>query len=164
MNKYKRKKVIHGVIMNIFNKMQWLTILGCAFVMLVSSCSITQDINPYQATDINEICIIEDTAVRSGFLRAYKKALQEKGYRTKILDENSNHDDCELTTTYTGRWSWDMALYMAYAEIRVYRDGVKKGEAIYDATGGAGLPKKWIKAEEKIKELVNLLFPNKIQK
>ena len=57
-----------------------------------------------------------------------------------------------------------MALYMAYAEIRVYRDGVKKGEAIYDATGGGGLPSKWIKAEEKIKELVNLLFPNKIQK
>jgi len=133
--------------------------------MLVSSCSITQDINPYQATDINEICIIEDTAVRSGFLRAYKRALREKGYKIRILGEHANLDDCELTSTYMGRWSWDLALYMALAEIKVFRNGIQTGEAIYDSRSGGGLVfKKFIKGEEKIYELVNLLFPNKIEK
>ena len=146
------------------NKRRSSLLFVCWLVLALSSCTIVQNVTPYRSSDIQEICIIEDPAVRAGFLRAYKRALREKGYKIRILEEHANLDDCELTSTYMGRWKWDMALYMAYAEIRVYRDGVKKGEAIYDATGGAGLPKKWIKAEEKIEELVNFLFPNQIPK
>jgi len=60
-----------------------------------------------------------------------------------------------------------MALYMALAEIKVIRNGKQAGEAIYDSRKGSfagGGFKKFIKGEEKIFELVNLLFPNKIEK
>jgi len=56
-----------------------------------------------------------------------------------------------------------MALYMALAEIKIFRNGEKVGEAIYDSRKGSfagGGFKKFIKGEEKIFELVNLLFPN----
>jgi hypothetical protein len=66
-----------------------------------------------------------------------------------------------------GRWKWDVALYMALAEIKIFRNGEKVGEAIYDSRKGSfagGGFKKFIKGEEKIYELVNLLFQNKIEK
>ena len=137
----------------------------CWLTLALSSCTIVQNVTPYRSSDIQEICIIEDPAVRAGFLRAYKRALREKGYKIRILEEHANLDDCELTSTYMGRWSWDLALYMAYAEIKVFRNGIQAGEAIYDSRSGGGLVfKKFIKGEEKIKELVNFLFPNQIQK
>ena len=54
---------------------------------------------------------------------------------------------------------------MALAEIRIFRNGEKVGEAIYDSTKGSfagGGFKKFIKGEEKIYELVNLLLQNKM--
>ena len=137
----------------------------CGLTLALSSCTIVQNVTPYRSSDIQEICIIEDPAVRAGFLRAYKRVLREKGYMIRILEEHANLDDCELTSTYMGRWKWDLALYMALAEIKVFRNGKQTGEAIYDSRSGGGLVfKKFIKGEEKIFELVNLLFPNKIEK
>ena len=101
----------------------------------------------------------------SRFFKSVQKELREKGYKIRILEEHANLDDCELTSTYMGRWKWDLALYMALAEIKVFRNGKQTGEAIYDSRSGGGLVfKKFIKGEEKIFELVNLLFPNKIEK
>ena len=146
----------------IMNKKIELSLLFvCGLTLALSSCTILQNVTPYRSGDIQEICIIEDPAVRAGFLKAYKRALREKGYKIRILGEHANLDDCELTSTYMGRWSWDMALYMALAEIKIFRNGEKVGEAIYDSRSGGGLVfKKFIKGEEKIFELVNLLFPN----
>jgi hypothetical protein len=51
-----------------------------------------------------------------------------------------------------------MALYMRYAEIKVYRSAALVGEAVYDATWGGGRLDKFISAENKIRELVDELF------
>ena len=156
---------------NIYSEVKYFNNAGkllCLFgglIIAISSCTIVQKVTPYRLNDNKEICIIEDKAVRKGFLKAYKKALREKGYKISVLEENANLDDCELTSTYTGRWKWDMALYMALAEIKIFRNGEKVGEAIYDSRNGSfagGGFKKFIKGEEKIIELVNLLFPNQI--
>ena len=71
----------------------------CGLTLALSSCTIVQNVTPYRSSDIQEICIIEDPAVRAGFLRAYKRALREKGYKIRILEEHANLDDCELTST-----------------------------------------------------------------
>ena len=149
----------------IMNKRRSSLLFVCGLTLALSSCTIVQNVTPYRSSDIQEICIIEDPAVRAGFLRAYKRALREKGYKIRILEEHANLDDCELTSTYMGRWKWAYALYMALAEIKVFRNGKQVGEAIYDSRSGDGLVfKKFIKGEEKIYELVNLLFLNKIEK
>ena len=149
------------------NKRRSSLLFVCGLVLALSSCTIVQNVTPYRSSDIQEICIIEDPAVRAGFLRAYKRALREKGYKIKILEEHANLDDCKLTSTYMGRWKWDVALYMALAEIKIFRNGEKVGEAIYDSRKGSfagGGFKKFINGEEKIYELVNLLLQNKIEK
>ena len=119
------------------NKRQSSLLFVCGLTLALSSCTIVQNVTPYRSSDIQEICIIEDPAVRAGFLRAYKRVLREKGYRIRILEEHANLDDCELTSTYMGRWKWDMALYMALAEIKIFKNGEKVGEAIYDSRKGS---------------------------
>jgi len=122
-------------------------------------CTITQRVMPVPQDLENEVCIIENPRVRPGFVREYQSALQSRGYRYRMLPENARYEDRPITSTYLARWSWDIALYMAYAEIKVYRDSRLVGEAIYDATGGDGRFDKFIDAEPKIQELVAELFP-----
>lgn len=130
----------------------------CALATL-SGCAIRQTVVPVAAMPERQICIIENTSVRPGFIDAYKRTLGEKGYLPKQLPPSAAIIDCPVTSTYTANWRWDLALYMAYAEIKVYRNGRTVGEAKYDAQRGGGNLGKFIDAEQKIAELVQQLFP-----
>jgi hypothetical protein len=66
---------------------------------------------------------------------------------------------CPVTSTYTANWRWDLAMYMAYANIKVYSNGEQSGEAVYDALRGGANMSKFVQGETKIAELVNQLFP-----
>jgi hypothetical protein len=44
--------------------------------------------------------------------------------------------------------------------MRVYCDGNEIGKAVYDAVMGGGRLDKFIKADEKVRELVDQLFPS----
>ena len=103
------------------------------------------------------LCIVEDPAVREGFLEELTGILDEKKVAYTVVDKQQALD-CEWTMTYLGRWTWDMALYMSYAEIKVYQNGVVSGEAIYDASRGAFNLDKFIDAEPKIRELLEELL------
>jgi hypothetical protein len=70
-------------------------------------------------------------------------------------------NDCATVSTYIGRWSWDLTIYMSYARILVFHDSNQSGEAVYDATKGGGRLDKFVDAEPKIRELVEQLFPVK---
>jgi hypothetical protein len=105
-----------------------------------------------------QICIIKNEKVREGFLDAYGDALKAKSIQVKTLAETATLNDCPTTSTYTANWAWDMALYMRYAEIKVYRSAAFVGEAGYDATWDGGRLDKFISAENKIRELVDELF------
>ena len=129
-----------------------------AFVFV--GCAIHQHVQPVPKLDSREICIVKNPNVREGFLAAYQAALAEKGLRTKLLDQSALPDACPVTSTYTANWRWDLALYMAFADIAVYSNGRKVGRAVYDSLGGGGNLGKFINAEEKIRELVNQLFPD----
>lgn len=124
-----------------------------------AGCSITQKVTPVGYLEDRAICIIEDPAVRSGFLEEYRKTLIEKGYVITMLPNGSSRSACEVTTTYLARWSWDMALYMSFAEIKVYKHGALKGEALYDSRSGGGRLDKFVNGGAKIRELVEQLFP-----
>lgn len=128
-------------------------------IMVTAGCSITQKVTPVGHLENKDICIIEDRAVRSGFVEEYRKALAEKGYAIKMLPNGSSRDACEVTTTYLAKWSWDLAIYMSFAEIKVYRNGALFGEAYYDSRSGGGRLDKFVDGEAKVRELVNQLFP-----
>jgi hypothetical protein len=134
----------------------FLALIGC-----VAACTIQQQVTPVdsQALADSEVCIIEDPAVRPGFLVEMLKALRDLGYATRKLPADAGLTDCPTVVTYTARWSWDLTIYMSYSEIVVYSDGSLAGKALYDATGGGGRMDKFIDAEPKIRELVRELFP-----
>ncbi len=128
--------------------------------LILAGCAIHQRVDPVPRMDSREICIINNPDVREGFLETYQRALAAKRFQTKMLDKSATPRDCPFTSTYTANWRWDLALYMAFADITVYANGKKIGHALYDSLGGSGNLGKFINAENKIKELVDQLFPN----
>jgi hypothetical protein len=136
---------------------RWLVLLA----VLIAGCSIKQDVKPVTPADLatRAICIRQNPAVREAFLEAYRQALEGKGFSVRIVPASAGIGECPLLTTYTANWRWDLALYLAYAEMVVYRESRPVGKAVYDATLGGGRMDKFIKADEKIRELVNELFP-----
>lgn len=136
-----------------------LILLG---TMLLTGCSIHQHAEPVTLSPelAPTICMIPAPGVRSGFTATYRSALQDKGFTVRELASGTSAAACPLATTYTAKWSWDLALYMSYAEMRVFEQGVQAGMAIYDARSGGGRLDKFIDAEPKIRELADRLFPN----
>ncbi|AYC34599.1 hypothetical protein D3880_20455 [Pseudomonas cavernae] len=136
-------------------------ILGALALSALSGCSIHQQVDPAQlGTDsAAEICMIGASGVREGFTQTYRSALQQKGFAVTELSPGSSPSACPLSTTYTGTWKWDLALYMAYAEMRVYQQGRQVGQAVYDSRSGSGRLDKFIDAESKLNELADQLFP-----
>lgn len=129
-----------------------------ALIVLSSACSITQDIEPAEMPKGSELCIIENAEVREGFLKEFQAALSNKGIPHKLVKEDAVPESCEWTSTYIARWTWDVSLYMSYAEIKIFHKGSLDGEAKYDSTKGGANMSKFIDAEPKIRELVDTLM------
>lgn len=136
-----------------------LTAASALVLLFLSGCAIHQKVSPVADLQTRQICLIENPAVRAGFLESYKRALSAKGYAVRQLPATASIADCPISSTYTANWRWDMALYMSYADIKVYNQGKPAGDAVYDAKGGGANMGKFIDADNKISELVNQLFP-----
>lgn len=127
------------------------------------ACAIHQRVIPLDPEDLREVCIIENPAVRSGFLREYRRVLEVRGYVVRLIPEGSPASSCPLTSSYNARWSydwfWTSGVYMSLAEIHVFRDGGFAAQAVYDSRNAPINPLRIIDAEPKIEELVEALFP-----
>ena len=141
--------------------MRFVKMLGTAAcaVSVLAGCAIQQTVTPVARVEGRQICIISNPAVRAGFVQAYERSLVNKGYTVRQLPPAAATSDCPVTSTYTANWRWDLAMYMAYAEIKVFSNGRAIGEAKYDSLRGGANMNKFISAESKIDELVNQLFP-----
>jgi len=126
----------------------------------LTGCAINQTVKPVERLESKQICIVQNPAVtQQAFLATYQRVLTEKGYVVRQLPPGSPLTACPITSTYTANWRWDLALYMAFADIKVYSNGQQFGQATYDAMGGGANMGKFIKGETKIEELVGQLFP-----
>lgn len=133
------------------------TIIAVTFLLL-TGCSIRQTVKQVELSQPMEICIVKNEKVRPSFLNAYSDALKAKSVQVRTLAEGASLNECPTTSTYAANWTWDLAMYMKYAEIKVYRSAALVGEAVYDASWGGGRLDKFINAENKIRELVDELF------
>jgi uncharacterized lipoprotein YajG len=134
-------------------------ILGALLLISLTGCAIQQTVTPVTAFTEKEVCIVKNDAVRQGFLSALNQSLTARGYRVRELPQGTSLEQCPVTTTYTANWRWDLRMYMAYADISVYRNGKPAGKATYDSTRGGSNFGKFIEADKKIQELVGQLFP-----
>lgn len=128
-------------------------------VLVLSGCAITQNVVPVAKFEGKEVCIIENTRVRAGFLESYKSALTAKGFTANMLPASATAGACPVLSNYTANWLWDGATYMAYAEINVLKNGEPAGKAVYDSRSGGANLGKFINADTKIRELVDQLYP-----
>jgi hypothetical protein len=136
-----------------------LLLLACLPVALLEGCAIHQNVRALDAVADTQVCVINNPAVRPSVMAAYQQVLSAKGYTVRQLPESAAITECKVTSTYRANWRWDLAMYMHYAEFRVFVDGKEKGVAVYDATHGGANPNKFIDADKKIAELINQLFP-----
>ena len=126
--------------------------------MALSACSIRQTVEPVASSERASVSVIKNPDVRDSFLQAYTDALQRKGLQPRVVAKGDNLTSCDFASTYRANWSWDLALYMSYAEIKVYKGHQVIGKVEYDSTHGGGRLDKFINAERKIGELVDELF------
>ncbi len=139
--------------------MKSTAMLAAIFVLSLGGCAITQNVSPVEPFDGKEICVIENPAVvQAAFLPTYQQKLEAKGYTVRVLPAAAKVTDCPVTSTYTANWRWDLALYMAFADLRIFTNGKQAGQATYDSLSGGANLNKFIKADEKIGELVDQLF------
>jgi len=139
-------------------------VVSIALLVGTSACVINQTVRAVRLNENlgSEIVIVpEKEGVRISFTEAYSAALKAKGLSVVEKPFGTPLTDYSLASTYVARWSWDLATYMSYAEIHVFEHGKEIGHVLYDSRmGGGRIDKKFIKAEEKINELVDQLFPD----
>ena len=130
-------------------------------IVLLSGCAITHDFKAAQGIDdAKMINIIKNPETREGFLDVMTAWLSENGYKYNILPSDANRNQQGWILTYTGRWSWDVTIYLAKALIEAYNDGSRLGYATYSVSGNSSNfnLKKFEKAETTIRKMMSNLF------
>ena len=131
--------------------------LCLSLVILLTGCAIEQRVERSESFAEKEICVIENPDVPASFLEAYERALLKRGYSVRRMASSSTLRACPITSTYTGNWSWDILLYMSYANLRLYKVGREIASVTYDSTQGGHNFGKFINADSKIDEMTNQL-------
>ncbi len=135
--------------------------LLAAAAVAVSGCAITQDVTPTGLDQrAQELCLVRNSeVVQDGFHEVYQRVLEKKGFKVRWLPDKSPVTACPLVGTYEVIYRWDLAIYLARADLRIYADGKEAGRAVYDSLSGGANLNKFIQTEPKLTELIDQLFP-----
>jgi hypothetical protein len=136
-----------------------LAIAGAIAAISLTGCAISQKIMPVTSASGSDVCVVDNRKVRETFRAEVVRGLRAKSIPVREVQETSDLSTCGHVLRYNANWRWDLAMYMARAEITVFKGSQVVGSAYYDATSGGGRPDKFISAETKIAELVDKLFP-----
>jgi hypothetical protein len=137
------------------------TRLVAAFAALaVTGCAITQEVTPVKlGQPAQELCLVRNSeVVQDAFHDVYVTVLERKGFRVRSLPDKAAVDSCALLGTYEAIYRWDLAIYLARADLRVFANGKEAGRAVYDSLSGGANMNKFIRTEPKLTELVDQLF------
>jgi hypothetical protein len=140
---------------------------------LITGCTTRQHVTRLETPKPQQVCIVQHHAVKAGVLEALQEGLTKHGMRNKVVPgvyelkhamwqprwNPEQVTSCDALIFYVANWSWDLALYMRFANVWMTPiDGSKKlSQATYDAGGNIG-PGKFIVAREKILELVDQMI------
>ena len=138
-----------------------LRILVAAAAIALSGCAITQEVTPSGLDQrARELCLVRNSdVVQDGFHDVYARVLEKKGFTVRTLPDKSPSTSCPFVATYEAIYRWDMAIYLARADLRIWADGREAGRAVYDSLSGGANMNKFIRTEPKLTELVDQLFP-----
>lgn len=141
-------------------------------VVAVSGCASQQSMK-FIGKPPPSVCIAEHKAVKPGVLKVIRETFEANGVLTwringtyvkrgtmwhpSVLPEQRKN--CNAIVFYVANWTWDIAVYMHFANIWVTNPEMthKVAYAVYQGGQSLNLDK-FINAEKKIRELVNSLF------
>jgi hypothetical protein len=103
------------------------------------------------------IMVINHQKTRSSFQKAMTTWLENNDKPFEILPASSTHSPDFLTLEYVGRWSWDLGLFLADAEIKAYHGGKQVGTVQFIAPNTFNSAK-YGDAEERIGYMMDVLF------
>jgi len=145
-------------------------ILVCCVASLLFGCA-TQNVSQFSNPKPSQICIAKHDAVKDSFLEAMQEGFTKNNATTKVIQgtyvkkNNMYHptinkndlSSCDAIAFYVANWTWDLAMYMSFANIWITDiDMTKKiAQATYQAGGGLD---KFISAREKTLELVDQMY------
>ncbi|HIG85432.1 MAG TPA: hypothetical protein EYQ25_00125 [Planctomycetes bacterium] len=106
--------------------------LACT-VILLSSCSITQKVEPIPAgTEISHVAIKQNTSVlMEGLLPELERQITSLGYRVSVYSQDPP-EEADCTAEYSANWGWDLAMYLTFFRVDLYSN-----EVVIGATSGA---------------------------
>lgn len=141
--------------------MRVIALVSLGLLIALSGCSITTSVKPVGEGRVSDLCIRKNSRVlMEGFLPELEAQVHTHGVKTRTFDGDLA-SDCTYHLDYSANWGWDLAMYLTYAEIKVYNQLNLIGEAIYDARWGGGRLDKFGATSEKLKSLVDELFGKK---
>ena len=128
--------------------------------LVITGC-ITTDVRIVEPQEIQEICIHDNPAVMmDGFLPNLQEEVQKKGIATRVYTGPAAPTDCPYTMEYTANWNWDIAVYLEYAKIELYKEGRQIGRVEYDGRMAGLSLTKFKTAEAKVDPLIAELLQN----
>ncbi|MDP1688148.1 Sbal_3080 family lipoprotein [Hydrogenophaga sp.] len=135
--------------------------LAAVVAVTLSGCAITQDVQPVGLDrGAHDLCLVRNSeVVQDGFHDVYVRVLEKKGFKVRSLPDKAAVNSCPLLATYEAIYRWDLAIYLARADLRIFADGKEVGRAVYDSLSGGANMGKFIRTEPKLTELVEQIFP-----
>lgn len=125
---------------------------------LASACTITTHVDPVPPGTIASLCIRENPAVWSKeFLPALRAELARHGIATTVHD-GPLPPTCIRRLEYEAQWKWDVALYLRYADIRIYDGDALVGRATHDARDAFARLDKFGPTKDRLAKLVDALL------
>ncbi|QEL63520.1 hypothetical protein OTERR_00440 [Oryzomicrobium terrae] len=128
-----------------------------AVALLASACSISTTVKPVEKP-LTSLCLhYNNDVLMDGFHPELEAQIQSAGIRTQTY-KGPRPADCETYVEYTASWRWDLAMFLRYAQLRVFESNRLIGEATYDARYGGGRPDKFGPTAGKLRKLTDPLF------
>lgn len=128
------------------------------FGLIASGCSITRTVDPIKPAQVSQVCVLDNKDIlMDEYQPEIQRQIEAKRIPTKVY-VGARPAECSHYIEYTANWQWDMAMYLTYAEFRVYDSKGMTGSAFYDARRGGGRLDKFGHTADKIRPLIDELF------
>jgi hypothetical protein len=108
---------------------------------------------------VDHVCIRENPdVIVKDFLPVLRDGFQRHGISTDVYSAIRD-DACPYVLTYTALQSWDFALYLSHAELRLEHDGRQIAFAEYHLKGKGGFSMaKWQSVKTKMDPVIDQLL------
>jgi hypothetical protein len=133
-------------------------LVAVALSVVFAGCSIRTQVDPLAPGTVTAVCIQKNDAVWG---KDFLAVLQEQFVRHGIAATTFSGDvpaDCRHVVWYTANWSWDIASYMIFCDIKVMDGDRTIARATYDASAGTGNLGKFASTTGKIEHLMNAML------